>query len=69
MGEALPVAAYTVKQFCGAFGVGHTFVYAEIAAGRLRVRKAGRRTLVMRADAERWAAGLPEKNNPKSGSS
>ena len=52
--------AYTIQQFCRAFGIGRSLVYKEIAAGRLYSRKAGRRTLVLRSDAESWAAALPQ---------
>lgn len=52
--------AYSVASFCRAYGVGTTFVYAEIKAGRLRAVKAGGRTLILRRDAEAWARSLPE---------
>ncbi len=51
--------AYSVKGFCEAYAVGCTFVYAEISAGRLRAVKAGHRTLILAADAAKWAAALP----------
>lgn len=59
-GNQNPVSAYTIKQFCEEFGIGRSLAYAEIAAGRLRSRKVGKRTLVMRSDVERWAESLPE---------
>ena len=34
--------------------------YQQIRAGRLRAVKLGRKTLILRADAEIWAASLPE---------
>jgi excisionase family DNA binding protein len=34
--------------------------YQQIRAGRLRAVKLGRKTLILRADAEVWAASLPE---------
>jgi hypothetical protein len=52
-------AAYTVKAFCEAYGVGRTFTYAEVKAGRLRLVKAGNRTLIGAAEAQRWFDSLP----------
>lgn len=57
--QAPPTNAYTIAAFCRSFGIGRSLAYSEIAAGRLRVRKAGRRTLVLKADAEAWASNLP----------
>ena len=52
--------AYSPAEFCSVYGVGMTFTYAELKAGRLKARKAGRRTLILREEAERWANALPE---------
>jgi hypothetical protein len=51
--------AFTIPGFCAAYGIGRTLVYEEIKAGRLSARKVGNRTLILRTDAEAWAAGLP----------
>jgi hypothetical protein len=51
--------AYTPSDFCAAYGIGKTTFYAEVKAGRLHVRKVGRRTLVLASDAEQWADELP----------
>lgn len=51
--------AFTLTQFCEAYGIGRTFAYAEIGAGRLKYRKAGRRTLILKQDAMAWADSLP----------
>lgn len=53
------IKAYTIKDFCRAYGVGRTLVYSEMAAGRLRARKAGRRTLILKTDADAWLDALP----------
>ena len=53
------IQAYTVREFCRAYGIGRSLTYIEIAAGRLLVRKAGRRTLILKADADAWLASLP----------
>jgi excisionase family DNA binding protein len=44
-------------------GLGRSFVYEEIKEGRLRVRKAGRRSLIFDADLKAWLQALPEKSN------
>lgn len=43
-------------------GLGRSSVYREIAAGRLKVRKAGKRTLVATADIEEWCESLPDSS-------
>lgn len=53
-------AAYTVNEFCSTYRIGRTLFYAETAAGRLRTRKVGNRTLVLVRDADAWAAALPD---------
>ncbi len=57
--SALARRARTLKQFCADYGVGRTFTYAEIKAGRLRAVKAGDRTLILQDDSEAWARALP----------
>jgi hypothetical protein len=52
--------AYTVAEFCAAHGVGKSLVFEEIAAGKLRTKKAGRRTLILAKDAAAWVDALPE---------
>lgn len=51
--------AYTIKEFMARASVGRSFVYEEIAAGRLRAVKAGRKTLILEEDARAWFATLP----------
>jgi hypothetical protein len=58
-------AAYTVAGFCAAYGVGRTFTYAEVKAGRLRLVKAGNRTLIGAAEAQRWFDNLQRPDNHK----
>ena len=53
------VAARTISEFCRRNRVSRTFAYGEIGAGRLRVVKAGRRTLVPVASEREWLARLP----------
>ena len=54
--------ALTIRDFCRLYGVGRTFAYSEIAAGRLPIRKAGRRTLIVKSDADAWLHSLPHNN-------
>jgi excisionase family DNA binding protein len=61
-GERKPLAprAFSIREFCGQYGIGRTNAYQEIAAGRLRAVKFGRRTLIKSEAAEAWLAALPE---------
>ena len=52
-------AALTLPEFCKAYGVSRSFAYREIGDGKLVTRKAGRRTLVLKTDADAWLANLP----------
>lgn len=63
--------AFTIKRLCAAYGVGRTFVYEEIKAGRLETRRAGtRKVLVRKVDADRWLDNLPKgKTEPPSAAS
>jgi excisionase family DNA binding protein len=52
--------AFTIKEFCDAYRLCREKAYQEVRARRLRAVKLGRKTLILRADAEVWAASLPE---------
>jgi excisionase family DNA binding protein len=52
--------AFTVRELCARYGICRATFYAEVKRGRLRAIKLGKKTIVMRADAEVWAASLPE---------
>ena len=52
--------AFSISEFCHLYVIGRTHAYEEIAAGRLRAVKVGRRTLIKSDDAEAWLAALPE---------
>ena len=52
--------AFTVDEFMHFARIGRTKLYSEINEGRLKVRKLGRKTLILRADAENWLNNLPE---------
>ena len=53
-------AAFTIQEFCDAYRLCRESAYRQIRAGKLRALKIGRKTLILRADAEAWAAALPE---------
>jgi excisionase family DNA binding protein len=46
--------AYDIPSFCKSFGIGRSYTYEEIARGRLRATKVGRRTLIAGTDALTW---------------
>ena len=50
----------TVAEFCDRYSIGRTSLYREVNAGRLKLRKFGTATRIALADAEAWAASLPE---------
>lgn len=55
-----PAPAYlSVNQFCVLYAIARSSAYRELAAGRLAAVKRGARTLIARAEGERWAATLP----------
>lgn len=51
--------AHSIAEFARLSGVGRSFLYEQIKAGLLPVRKAGRRTLILRDEGEAWLANLP----------
>ena len=51
--------SFSVKTFCDRNEVGKTTVYGEINAGRLRARKANKRTLITEEDEAEWLKNLP----------
>jgi hypothetical protein len=55
--------AMTLPEFCRRYGIGRSSAYVEIAAGRLPIRKCGRRSLVTIDDAELWLSRLPSGNS------
>ena len=53
-------AAFTIPEFLQWSRLGRTKVYQLIADGELKSKKVGRKTLILRADAEAWLNNLPE---------
>ena len=51
--------AYTVEEALNLLSIGRNKLYAEAKAGRLKLRKSGRRTLVLADDLRAYIASLP----------
>lgn len=54
------LGALSISDACEMSGVGRTTIYAAIAEGRLKARKLGRRTLILRDDLTHFLVALPE---------
>ena len=57
--EELRREALSISEVCSACAIGRTKVYAAITEGRLKARKLGKRTLVLRDDLRDFLASLP----------
>jgi hypothetical protein len=53
--------AYSISEVVQGTGLGRTFVYESIRRGDLKVRKAGRRTIILPPDLEAWLSALPRR--------
>jgi excisionase family DNA binding protein len=51
--------AYSVDEVTRISGLGRSTVYEAIGAGHLIARKAGRRTVILAVDLNRWLDNLP----------
>jgi excisionase family DNA binding protein len=54
-------AAYSINEAADVIGLGRDGIYRAISEGRLRARKFGKRTLILRTDAEAFLQALPFK--------
>jgi hypothetical protein len=59
MAEAPFQLAYTISDVEKRACIGRTLIYAEIASGRLKARKVGRRTVILNTDLLAWLKALP----------
>ncbi len=59
------IQAYDIKSFCKAYNISRSYVYLEIKARRLKIFKAGSRTLISREAAENWRRAREEETNPE----
>jgi excisionase family DNA binding protein len=51
--------AFSVSEFCRRYGICKQTFYDEIHRGRIRAVKLGKKTLVLKTDADTWAKCLP----------
>jgi excisionase family DNA binding protein len=51
--------ALGILEAARAAGVGRSTIYENINSGQLKARKAGRRTLILRADLQAWLDSFP----------
>ena len=49
----------SIAEACSVAGIGRTTIYQAIADGKLKARKCGKRTLVLRDDLRDFLASLP----------
>jgi excisionase family DNA binding protein len=56
----MELLAISIKEAARRAGLGRTTMFAAIARGELKVRKAGRRSLILIDDLHAWLAALPE---------
>jgi hypothetical protein len=63
--------AYFISEFCTKFVVSKSSFYREVNAGRLRIYKRGKRSMIEKAEADRWYASLtyvpPQKGHSPQG--
>ncbi|MEP6343795.1 MAG: helix-turn-helix domain-containing protein [Maricaulaceae bacterium] len=60
MTNTLDTGAFTVEEFLAWARISRTKLYEEIKENRIKPRKLGRKTLILRTDAEAWLNNLPE---------
>jgi hypothetical protein len=58
MEQPIEPIAYFIGEFCEKFVISKSSFYREVNARRLRIYKRGKRTMIERAEAERWYASL-----------
>jgi hypothetical protein len=60
---SVPALAHSIADTCRITSMGRTPIYEEIRRGRLKARKAGRRTVILDSDLREWLASLPLADN------
>jgi excisionase family DNA binding protein len=58
-GSDLQREGLSVLEACRVAGIGRTKIYEAIAAGSLKARKFGKRTIILRTDLQDFLLGLP----------
>jgi excisionase family DNA binding protein len=59
----IPKIALSIPEFCASVGLGRSRAYEEIKAGRLKVLKCGRRTLIAKEAVAEWLECLATQNH------
>jgi hypothetical protein len=57
--QQIQPVGFTIAETCAAGGFGRTKAYEAIAAGRLKARKLGRRTIILSDDLRDFLQALP----------
>lgn len=57
--QALQPEGLSLPEVCQVSGLGRTKIYEAISDGRLKARKCGKRTIVLRSDLQEFLAALP----------
>lgn len=60
------ILGYTIAAAVKATGIGRSSFYEAMAAGDLKARKSGRRTVIRAADLESFIDGLPAMTSVRS---
>ena len=55
----LEVEGFSVAEACVVAGIGRTKIYESIESGRLKARKIGKRTIILRSDLQEFLQSLP----------
>lgn len=58
-GQGVDRLAYSVEEAAACLGLSRAHMYRMIAQGRLKPRKAGKRTLILRSDLVAFLEALP----------
>ena len=58
----IPRAALRVSEACSVLAISRSKLYLELATGRLRAVKCGRRTLIPATEIKAWLDGLPARS-------
>jgi excisionase family DNA binding protein len=65
MNGAVERHGLTIQEACAFSGIGKTKLYEAIASGRLKARKAGKRTLILADDLRHYLSSLPLMIKPR----
>jgi len=60
MNSSEQTAAFTVVEFLDWARIGRTTFYSQVNEGKIKTRKLGKKTLILREDALAWLNALPE---------